>query len=106
MPCAQLFAVTRIAFKDFKDYNEIRCIALGVSQTSKANVEGKRRRDFGFFCSVDHLSEGGVNANHNITCSPSLAENDSRLFKNSEGNLDGQWIFDEGKRETLLYSCS
>ena len=66
----------------------------------------KRRRDFGFFCSVDHFSEGRVNANHNITCSPSLAENDSRLFKNSEGNLDGQWIFDDGKRETLLYSCS
>ena len=70
-----------------------------------ANVEGKRRRDCGLFCSVDHFSEGGVNANHNITCSPSLAENDSRLFKNNEGNRDGQWIFDEGRRETLLYSC-
>ena len=28
-----------------------------------------------------------------MTCSPSLAENDSRLLKNSEGNSDGQWIF-------------
>ena len=40
-----------------------------------------------------HLSEGGGNANHNATCSPSLAENDSRLLKNSEGNRDGEWIF-------------
>ena len=26
-------------------------------------------------------------------CSPSLAENDFRLLKNSEGNRDGEWIF-------------
>ena len=25
--------------------------------------------------------------------SPSLAENDSRLLKNSKGNRDGEWIF-------------
>ena len=37
----------------------------------------KMRRDFGFFCSVNHFTEGGVNANHNVTRSPSLAENDS-----------------------------
>ena len=53
----------------------------------------KLRRDFGFFFSVNHFSEGGVNANHNVTCLPSLAENDSRLLKNSEGNRDGEWIF-------------
>ena len=41
----------------------------------------KLRKDFGFVCSVNHLiSEGGVNANHNVTCSPSLAENDSTLL--------------------------
>ena len=58
----------------------------------------KLRRDFGFFCSVNHFSEGGtVNANHNVTCSPSLAENDSRLLKNSEGNCDGEWIFCQRK---------
>ena len=45
------------------------------------------------FCSVNHFSEGGVNANHNVTCSPSLTENDSRMFKNSEENRDGEWIF-------------
>ena len=28
-----------------------------------------------------------------ITCSPSLAENDSTLFKNSEGNRNGEQIF-------------
>ena len=52
----------------------------------------------GFFCSVNHLSGGGVNANHNATHSPSLArknktENDSRLLKNSEGNRDDEWTF-------------
>ena len=52
------------------NYSEIRCIALRVLQTSKG-------------------SEGGVNANHNVTCSP----NDSRLLKNSEGNRVGEWIF-------------
>ena len=51
------------------------------------------RRDFGFFCSINHFSEGGVKANHNVMSSPSLAENDSRLLKNSKGNRDGEWIF-------------
>ena len=50
-------------------------------------------RDFGFFCPVNHFSEGGVNANHNVARSPSSAENDFRLFKNSEGNRDGEWNF-------------
>ena len=50
----------------------------------------KLRSDLGFFCSVNHFSEGRVNANHNVTCLPSLAENDSRLLKNSEGNRDGE----------------
>ena len=53
----------------------------------------KLRRNFGFFCSVNNFSEGGVNANHDAMCSPSLAENDSRLLKNSEGNRYGEWIF-------------
>ena len=53
----------------------------------------KLREDFWFFCSVNNFSEGGVNANHNVTCSPGLAENDSRLLKNSEGNRAGEWIF-------------
>ena len=51
------------------------------------------RRDFGFFCSINHFSEGGVKANHNVMSSPSLAENDPRLLKNSKGNRDGEWIF-------------
>ena len=53
----------------------------------------KLRRDFRFFCSVNHFSEGGVSANHNVTCSRSLAENDSRLLKNSEEHRDGEWSF-------------
>ena len=65
----------------------------------------KLRKDFGFFCSVNHLSEGGVNANHNVICSPNFTENDSRLLKNREGNWDEEWIFVKGMRKTLLYSC-
>ena len=53
----------------------------------------KLREDFWFFCSVNNFGEGGVDANHDVTCSPSLAENDSRLLKNSEGNRDAEWIF-------------
>ena len=59
-------------------YSEIRCIALFVLQTSKG---------FWVFCSVNHFSEGGVNARCKV------AEKDSRLLKNSEGNRDGEWIF-------------
>ena len=49
----------------------------------------------GFFCSVNHLSGGGVNANHKATHSPSLArknkiENDPKLLKNSQGNRDDE----------------
>ena len=42
---------------------------------------------------MNHFSEGGVNANHNVTCTSSLADNDSRLLKRSEGNHNGEWIF-------------
>ena len=42
---------------------------------------------------MNHFSESRVNTNHNVTCAPSLAENDSRLLKNSEGNRDGESIF-------------
>ena len=31
---------------------------------------------FWVFLFVNHFSEDGVNGNHNVTCSPSLAEND------------------------------
>ena len=66
----------------------------------------KVRRDFGFFSSVNHLSEGRVNANQTATCLPSLAENDSSLLRNSKGNPNSEWIFlsKEGRRQMLLYS--
>ena len=65
-----------------------------------------RARDFGFFCSVNHFSEGGVNANHNVTCSPNLAENDSRLDCSRIAKEIAMVIrfFVEGRRQTLLYS--
>ena len=52
----------------------------------------------GFFCSVNHLSGGGVNANHKATHSPSLVsknkiENDPKLLKNSERNCNDSWNF-------------
>ena len=42
---------------------------------------------------MNHFTDSRVNTNHNVTCSPSSAENDSRLLKNSEGNRDGESIF-------------
>ena len=80
---------------DIKSYSQICCVALRCLQTSN-----------GFFCSVNHLSGGGVNANHNATHSPSLArknktENDSRLLKNSEGNRDDEWTFCRGQETRI-----
>ena len=43
-------------------YSQIHCIAPVRLQTSD-----------GFFCFINHLSGGGVNANRNAMCSPSLA---------------------------------
>ena len=43
-------------------YSQIHCIAPAHLQTSD-----------GFFCFIKHLSGGGVNANRNATCLPSLA---------------------------------
>ena len=72
--------------------SQIRWIALRVYKLTSN----------GFFCSVNHLSGGGVYANHNVTHSPGLArknktENDSRLLKNSEGNRDDEWTFCRGQ---------
>ena len=51
----------------------------------------------GFFCSINHLSGGGVNTNHNAMHLPSLArkkkiKNDPKPHKNSEGNRDNELI--------------
>ena len=75
-------------------YRVICCIALRVLQT-----------DFGFFCSVNHFSEGEVNANHNVTCSPSLAENASDCSRIAKEIAMVSGFFVEGRRLTLLYSC-
>ena len=77
-------------------YNVICCIALHVC---------KLRTDFGFFCSVDHFSEGGVNANHNVTCLLSLAENDSESSRIAKEIAMVSGFFVKGRRQTLLYSC-
>ena len=60
----------------------------------------------GFTVLFDHLSGGGVNANHNAKQSVSLAcknktENDSRLLKNSEGNSDDEWTFCRRQETTI-----
>ena len=47
------------------------------------------------------MSEGGVNANHNVTCSPSLAEDNTRLLTNSEGDCDDECIFCRRKEEDV-----
>ena len=80
----------------------------------------KLRRDFGFFCSIKHLSEGGVNANHNQARSASFTrnnqtDNDCRQESLFPLCLDYlriakeiamvSEIFVEGRNQTLLYSC-
>ena len=66
----------------------------------------KIQRDFGLFCSVNHFSEGGVNANHNVTCTSSLAENDSRLGSRVAKEITMvSGFFVDRRRQTLLYSC-
>ena len=60
----------------------------------------KRLRDFGFFCSVNHLSRTGVNANHNVrTRSPSLARRNET--QNGEGNRDSERNFCRRKEEDI-----
>ena len=56
-------------------------------------VFGKPRRDFGSSCFVNHFSEGRVNENHNVTCSPSLAENDFGCSRIAKENGDGECFF-------------
>ena len=70
-----------------------------VSRCEFANLEW-------VFCSVNHLSGGGVNANHGATHSPSLAlknktENNPRLLKNSEGYRDDESTFCRGQEEDI-----
>ena len=48
------------------------------------------------------VKAGLMPAIHNVTCSPSLAENDFRLIKNSEGNRDGGWIFCRRKEADVV----
>ena len=48
---------------DIKSYRQIRCVALHHLQTLN-----------GFFCSVNHLSGDGVNANHNAKHVPAKAK--------------------------------
>ena len=60
---------------------------------------------FAFFCSVNHFGEGEVNADHNVTCSPSLAENDSDYSRIVKEIAMMGGFFVEGRRQTLLYSC-
>ena len=64
----------------------------------------------GFFCSINHLSGGGVNANHKAMCLPSLAyknktENDSNCSRIVKEISMMSVIFVEGRKQTLLYSC-
>ena len=65
--------------RTIRNYSQIRCNALRVCKLG-----------MGFFCSLNHLSGDGVNANRNATHSPSLA---LKLLKNSEGNRDDEWNF-------------
>ena len=64
----------------------------------------KLGRDFGFFFSVNHFSEDGVNANHNATCSPSLAETTLDCSRIAKEIAMVSGFFVDGRRQPLLYS--
>ena len=78
-------------------YSQIHCIAPVRLQTSD-----------GFFCFINHLSGGGVNANRNAMCSPSLAcknktEKDCNCSRIAKETAMTSVIFVEGRRQTLFY---
>ena len=77
---------------NFTNYSEICCIALRVMQTSKG---------FGGFSVPSIILKKAGLMQITMYCSPSLAENDSRLLKNSEGNRDGEWIFCRRREATV-----
>ena len=56
-------------------------------------------KGFGFFCSVNHFSGGGVNASHNAIRLPSLACKNKT--ENGEGNSHGDWNFCQKKEEDI-----
>ena len=67
------------------------------------NLFQKHRFPAGFSVPKIILVKAGfMPAIHNVTCSPSLAENDFRLLKNSEGNRDGEWIFSRRKEADVV----
>ena len=71
-------------------------VTLGTSNSSYRSA--CLQTSSGFFCSINHLSGGGVSANHNAMHLPSLAfkdkiENDPKLLKISEGNHNNEWNF-------------
>ena len=63
------------------------------------------------FCPWNHLSGGGVHANHNALHLPCFTRknktaNDSKLLNNSKGNRDGEWNFCrwEGARHCFIHT--
>ena len=67
------------------------------------NLFQKHRFPAGFSAPKIILVKAGLMpAIHNVTCSPTLAENDFRLLKNSEGNRDGEWIFSRRKEADVV----
>ena len=108
----------------FDAYKKIPCETQNNKSTAKFVVSCcpfcKLRRDFGFFCSVSHLSEGEVNANHNQTRSASFTrhnQTDNHCRQESSFSLSLDCLrmakeiamvsemFVEGRNQTLLYSC-
>ena len=61
----------------------------------------KHGRDFEFFCSVNRFKEGGVNVNHNVTCS--LALECSRIAKEM-AMVSGFFSKEGGRRCFILAS--
>ena len=115
LPCSERFFLRVLRFSPpFKNqyfHLSVFCIDCFtyINITAKFVVSRceycKLRKDFRFFCSVNYFSEGGVNENHNETCSPSFAEKDSRPPRIAKGIAMVSGVFVEWRRQTFLYSC-
>ena len=71
----------------------LKCLTLFIAKFVVSHCAlCKLQWNFGFSGSINHFSEGGVYANHSVMCLSNLAENDSRLLKNSKGNREDERI--------------
>ena len=87
-------------------YNQIRCIALRVLQTSKGFWVFLFRQSFEWGrgkCKSQRNALAHASFAHASFALKNKTENSSRLIENSEGNSDGEWYFCKGEGDRLCF---